>query len=100
MRPRHVTSRRSRTIGLGLGLATTLAPGVAAACASCVASAYGDRTFNWAYGGLMLAPFLVLGVVGAVLGWNAGYRLRWRRPERASRPSPASGPIPVHEERP
>jgi hypothetical protein len=72
-----------------------LVPGVAAACAACVSSAYGDRTFNWAYAVLLLAPFLVAVVVGAVLAWNAGYRLRWRRPARR----PLTGPIHVHEER-
>jgi hypothetical protein len=76
-------------------LAGALAPGVATACATCVSSAYGDRTFNWAYGGLLLAPFVVAVVVAAVLSWNAGYRLRWRRPTR-----PLADPIPANEERP
>jgi hypothetical protein len=42
-----------------------LAPGAASACATCVASAYGDRTFNWAFLGLILMPFVVgLGIAG------------------------------------
>ena len=49
------------------------------ACASCATSAYGDRTFNWAYTALMAVPFVVLVVGGAIFVWNAGYRLRWRR---------------------
>jgi ABC-type Fe3+ transport system permease subunit len=49
------------------------------ACASCVSSAYGDRTFNWAYTALMIVPFAVGAVVAIVLAGNAGYRLRWRR---------------------
>ena len=49
------------------------------ACAACVSSAYGDRTFNWAYTALMIVPFAVGAVVAIVLAWNAGYRLRWRR---------------------
>jgi hypothetical protein len=69
---------------------------VAAACATCVSSAYGDRTYSWAYGGLLLAPFVVAVVVGAVLSWNAGYRLRWRR----ATPAPLRDPIPADEERP
>jgi hypothetical protein len=77
-------------------VAVALAPRAAAACATCVSSAYGDRTFNWAYGGLLLAPFVVAVVVGAVLSWNAGYRLRWRRSTRA----PLADPIPANEERP
>lgn len=82
----------------GLALAGVLAPRIAAACAACVSSAYGDRTFNWAYGGLLIAPFLVAIVVGGILSWNAGYRLRWRR--SASRPlrSSATGPITANEE--
>ncbi len=82
----------------GLALAGALAPRIAAACAACVSSAYGDRSFNWAYGGLLIAPFLVAIVVGAVLSWNAGYRLRWRRSTPRPRPSTATGPIPANEE--
>lgn len=42
-------------------------PADALACASCAASAYGDRTFNWAFVGLMAAPFVVAGVIGGVI---------------------------------
>ncbi len=46
-------------------LLVLLAPRAAAACATCVASAYGDRTFNWAFIGLILMPFVVgLGIAG------------------------------------
>jgi protein-L-isoaspartate O-methyltransferase len=79
-----------------LALALVLAPRAALACAACLSSAYGDRSFNWAYGALMLAPFLVAVVIGAVLAWNAGYRLRWRASLRAST---VSGHIPANEER-
>ena len=42
-----------------------LVPGTASACATCIASAYGDRTFNWAFLGLILMPFVVgLGIAG------------------------------------
>ena len=86
------------TLAGGLAGACAMAPGIAAACAACVSSAYGDRTFNWAYGGLLIAPFLVAIVVGGVLTWNAGYRLRWRRSTAPPR-SPVTDPIPAHEER-
>jgi hypothetical protein len=82
----------------GLALTGALAPQIAAACATCVSSAYGDRTFNWAYGGLLIAPFLVAVVVGGVLSWNAGYRLRWRRCTPSPPPSASPGSIPAHEE--
>ena len=50
---------------LAMTLAGALAPRAAAACATCAFSAYGDRGFNWGYGGLLIAPFLVAAVVGA-----------------------------------
>jgi hypothetical protein len=86
------------TVAGGLALAGALAPRIAAACAACVSSAYGDRTFNWAYGGLLIAPFLVAIVVGGVLSWNAGYRLRWRRSTPRPLSSTATSPIPANEE--
>jgi hypothetical protein len=44
-----------------------LIPRAAWACATCVASAYGDRTFNWAFLGLLLMPFVVGIVIAGVL---------------------------------
>ena len=82
----------------GLALAAALAPRAAAACATCAFSAYGDRGFNWGYGGLLVAPFLVAGVVGAVLSWSAGYRLRWRRVTPVPPPPGVIGPISANEE--
>jgi len=48
-------------------LVFVLAPGAAWACATCVAYAYGDRTFNWAFLGLILMPFAVALGIAAVL---------------------------------
>jgi len=48
-----------------LGLA--LVPAVAEACATCIASAYGDRTFNWAFLSLLLVPFMIGAGIGTVL---------------------------------
>lgn len=42
-------------------------PHVAAACASCIGSPFGDRSFNLAYLGLILTPFAVALAIGAVL---------------------------------
>jgi len=39
-----------------------------------VASAYGDRGFNWAYILLLVLPFGVLGAIAGILAWSAGYR--------------------------
>jgi hypothetical protein len=53
-----------------LGLA--LRPGVAAACASCISSAYGDRTYTWPYLGLIVMPFIVGGVIAVILYRHRG----------------------------
>ena len=45
-----------------LASALTLVPGLAAACPTCVSSAFGDRTYNWPYLVLILVPF-ALGTV-------------------------------------
>jgi hypothetical protein len=50
-------------------------PAVALACASCLTSAYGDRTFTWPFLGLMAAPFAVMAVIGAILA-RSHYRSR------------------------
>jgi hypothetical protein len=94
-----MTPTRYRLTAAALTLAGALAPRVAAACATCVSSAYGDRGFNWGYGGLLIAPFLVMLVIVGVLSWSAGYRLRWRRVAPRPLPATASGPIPANEER-
>ncbi|MEK7702203.1 MAG: hypothetical protein AAB418_09375 [candidate division NC10 bacterium] len=42
-------------------------------CATCISSAWGDRTFNWAYVGLLVLPFVIVAAVAGVLAWSAGY---------------------------
>jgi hypothetical protein len=94
-----MTARLRRSMLAILTLIVPLAPRTALGCAACVSSAYGDRSFTWAYGGLLLAPFLVLVVIAAALAWKAGYRLRWRRVRPALGVSTTTGPIPANEER-
>jgi hypothetical protein len=91
-----VTTRQTRAAATGLALAIGLAPRAALACAACLSSAYGDRSFNWAYGALMAAPFLTTVAIGAVLAWKAGYRLQWRASLRAPT---VIAPIRANEER-
>jgi hypothetical protein len=71
---------RRWAIATGLALGALL-PRAAAACPTCISSAYGDRTYNWAYIGLLLMPFLVAVVIAGILAWSAGYldRARLRR---------------------
>jgi len=60
-------------------LVTVLAPSAAWACATCVASAYGDRTFNWAFLGLILMPFVVgFGIAGVFVARYYGPSGRFR----------------------
>jgi hypothetical protein len=80
-------------------VALLLAPRVASACATCVASAYGDRTFNWAFLGLLLMPFVVgFGIAGVFVARYYAPRapfLAWR--SRSSGSAGAAQPAP-HEE--
>ena len=46
------------------------------ACASCVASAFGDRTYNWPYFTLLAMPFLLAVAIVGVLAYSAGVRPR------------------------
>jgi len=72
------------------------APRVVAACSTCISSGFGDRSFTWAYVGLILMPFAVGVPIVVTLAWYAGWRprhlvdrlaawtaRRWPRPARA-----------------
>jgi len=61
--------RALATLGVLGAVAAVLPPLPAWACTWCVSSAFGDRTFNWPYLGLILAPFVVAAVIGGVLAW-------------------------------
>jgi hypothetical protein len=64
-----------RPLAIGLaGLAMGVLPRAAEACTWCLSSAFGDRSFNWPYLGLILAPFLVGVTISGVLAWHAGIR--------------------------
>jgi hypothetical protein len=56
--------------------ALALVPGRALACAVCLGSAFGDRSYTWPYLGLILMPFIVAGAIIAVLAWQLGWRPR------------------------
>ena len=58
-------------------LVLLLAPRAAWACATCVSSAYGDRTFNWAFLGLILMPFVVATGIAGVFAARY-YAPSWR----------------------
>jgi hypothetical protein len=65
---------RGRAIAIVAAVAVGLRPELAAACASCLSSGFGDRTYSWPYLALLVMPFIVAGVIGAVL-----YRYRGGR---------------------
>src|SRR5262249_12606821 len=58
---------RMRAGRLLAAVALALSPAEAAACASCMSSGFGDRSYNWPYFTLIAMPFLVAGVIGTVL---------------------------------
>lgn len=79
--------------GAWLATVTALVPTPAAACAVCLTSAYGDRSFNWAFAVLMLLPFAVaagicvalLVVAGSFGGSLPDLLPRWCRQLRRSK---------------
>lgn len=56
-----------RTRALWLAALVVLAPETALACATCAWSPFGDRSYNWAFLGLLVLPFVVVGVVGGLI---------------------------------
>lgn len=72
-----------------VALVLLMAPRAAWACATCVSSAYGDRTFNWAFVGLILMPFVVATGIAGVFA--ARYYEPYRRFRAPSRPVRSSG---------
>ena len=67
-------------------LALVLAPRSAAACASCISSAFGDQTYNWAYLGLMLTPLVLCAVIGGYLAWCHRANTRTARQQLSTDP--------------
>jgi hypothetical protein len=59
--------------GILVALALAVLPSPVLACATCIASPFGDRTYNWGYLGLLALPFALLAVVGGILAYHAGY---------------------------
>ena len=57
-------------------LALVLRPRLVLACATCMASPFGDKTYTWPYLGLILLPFGLIAAVAGVLAYYAGYRPR------------------------
>lgn len=62
---------RARLAALAAAAQVAL-PAVAAACPACLSSAYGDRTFNWAFLGLLVMPFVVGVAIGGALLYRYG----------------------------
>jgi len=51
------------------GLALILTPRSALACATCIASPFGDQTYTWPYLGLILLPFGLIAAIAGILGY-------------------------------
>jgi len=55
------------------GLALVLTPRSALACATCIASPFGDQTYTWPYLGLILLPFGLILAIAGILVYSAGF---------------------------
>jgi hypothetical protein len=73
MTPRGLQITPCRAAAI-LGAVALAAPRAAAACPNCISSAFGDRSYTWAYLGLIVMPFVVAVTIVAVLAWYAGWR--------------------------
>jgi hypothetical protein len=58
---------------VALALCLLSVPALAEACASCISSAFGDRTYNWPYLVLILVPFAVAAVIGGIMVRVTGF---------------------------
>jgi hypothetical protein len=83
-------------IGRLVVLLLVLAPRAAWACATCVSSAYGDRTFNWAFLGLILMPFVVAAGIAGVFATRY-YAPHWRS-RSSGRAVDGAAQLAPHEE--
>jgi hypothetical protein len=55
-------------------------PRIAEACATCISSPFGDRTYSWPYLMLIVLPLAVAGVIGGVMMRVTGARFSDLRP--------------------
>jgi hypothetical protein len=93
---RTASARWPRASLAGLAAAAQCAlPSLAAACPSCLYGAYGDRTFNWAFLGLLAMPFFVIAGIGGAFLHRQGL-LRMHHASRAAAPGPDH--LAAHEE--
>jgi hypothetical protein len=66
-------------------LALVLTPRSALACATCIASPFGDQTYTWPYLGLILLPFGLIFAIAGIFGYaNWKARLGRRGPSPAT----------------
>ena len=79
-------------------VAMLLLPTAVEACATCISSPFGDRTYGWPYLLLILLPFVVAAVIGTVLARAFGVSVSTLR--RRLTPAFLAPPLPTarHEE--
>ena len=82
----------------GAAVMIVLLPTAVEACATCISSPFGDRTYSWPYLLLILLPFVVAAVIGTVLARAFGVRVSTLR--RRLTPAFLATPLPTtrHEE--
>ena len=88
------------TLPVIVALTLALWPTLVEACAVCLDSAYGDRSFNQAFALFMLAPFAVAGALVGVLARQLRARRATSPAAHASEPSEGVGEGSRAERRP
>ena len=83
---------------VALVLAMLGVPAAAEACASCIASPFGDQTYNWPYLVLILVPFAAAAVIAGVMMRVTGTRFSDLRPWLTRIVRPAAHPEASQEE--
>jgi hypothetical protein len=71
-------------------IALLFVPALAEACATCIGSPFGDRTYNWPYLLLILVPFVLLTVIGGVMARVSGVSVSALRLRLTQRFHPAA----------
>jgi hypothetical protein len=82
---------------VALGLLVLAVPAAAWACPGCMSSAFGDRTYGWAYLSLLAAPFAIGSGIAGVMAYCYWRPRRPGEMEAASAPAAVSRNVPPIE---
>jgi|RhiMetdeSRZDD1v2_1073273.scaffolds.fasta_scaffold961911_2 hypothetical protein len=96
--PRSGHDSLPRIWALLVATSPALTPALVEACATCISTPFGDRSYNWPYLVLILVPFAVTAVIGGVMMRVTGAHLSDLRPWLARILHPVEPPDAPQEE--